>query len=96
MLRVKWWQDYLYPTPESRDPGRQFVNLVKEVIGQHHRVLDVGSGAGERNNHGFRGNCTEKLVNATELFSSFRAALLCNFVKPPVPEGSVHSRSVSE
>ena len=59
MLRVKWWQDRLYPTAESREPALQFLPILGEIVQPHSRVLDVGAGGGEKNLYDFRGKCAE-------------------------------------
>jgi hypothetical protein len=59
VLRVKWWQDRLYPRPERRNLVRQFLPLLADQVRQGDRVLDLGGGAGEKNVYNLRGKCAE-------------------------------------
>lgn len=56
-LRVRWWQDRLYPTPASRDPVRAFVEDLNALVKPEHVVLDVGAGAGHLNSYALKGKC---------------------------------------
>ncbi len=56
-LIVRWWQDRLYPTPESRDPVHVFVKDMTARVKRDHTVLDVGAGAGHLNTYALKGNC---------------------------------------
>lgn len=56
-LRVKWWQDKLYPAPEHRNPVHLFVRELTPRVRPEHVVLDVGAGAGHLNTYAFKGKC---------------------------------------
>ena len=59
MLSVRWWQDRLYPSPESRDTVRRFVQEVYGYVSASSIVLDVGAGKGKNNTYSLKGNCQE-------------------------------------
>ncbi len=58
-LSVRWWDERLYPKPESRDPFLSLNSMLDHHIREHHRVLDIGAGAGENNCYQLKGRCRE-------------------------------------
>jgi SAM-dependent methyltransferase len=58
IIRVKWWSERLYTTPQSREPFVAFAEYLKRYIAPSSVVLDLGAGAGELNSYQLRGRCS--------------------------------------
>jgi SAM-dependent methyltransferase len=93
MLSVRYWDEKLYPTPETRDPVIGFLEKIGKRIRPDQVVLDIGAGAGELNAYDFKGRCKEMIgVDLDPRVSDnplLDRGICCDANKLPLPDASV-------